>query len=247
MQEIAGAGFHRHLGARKARRGIGHCHLHLAQRAHRQKLLPGGRGVAQPVDATAPGDDTARNGQRPGGAQDAVADDAGGDGRAADDVGQIAGGSGGAGRGQLMARETRDIGGDVGIRNAQRQHRLIMADQKRAADRACGRHRHQHIERAAGVADRPGHFPGRSDIARDPTFRRHGPTRHAGLLARDLHRAGQAQKCGRLDRGRRAQVGRILGQRSARLGGQGQKAEHQQQAQKADHARQMAQSAAARP
>ena len=89
-----------------------------------------------PVDAAAFGDQPARNGQRAGGAQDAVADDAGRDRGAGDHIGQIGlrGQDIAAWCGEVDTREAIDIAADVGIRNAKRQHRFVVPHQPRAGD-----------------------------------------------------------------------------------------------------------------
>ncbi len=236
MQEIARTGRDGHLGAGERCGGLGHRHAGLGERAHAQKLVPGGGPVAQPVDAAAAGDDAAGDGEGAGGAQDAVADDPGRDGGAADDVGQAIRRRGRPGGAEVVAREARDIGGDVGIRDTERQHRLVVAHQKRAADRACGCYRHQHVERAPGIADRSRDLPGRADMAGNLAAPADGPARHAARLARDLDRAGQGQERGRFGGGRRAQVGRVLGQRSGRMAGGRHQEQHEEKAQDADHA-----------
>jgi mono/diheme cytochrome c family protein len=149
MQEIAVARRNRDLRACQRRRRLGHRNPAFGQSPYRQKLIPGRGRKAQPVQPAPRRDQPAPDGQCPGRAQDAVADDASRHGGAGDHRRQGAG-VGHRGR-QVEALEARDIGGNVGIRYPQRQHGFVVTDKQRPDDPGLRRHRHQiYFERCAG-------------------------------------------------------------------------------------------------
>ncbi len=144
VQEIARTRGNGNLGARQRPRGLVHRDARLGKRAHIHQAAPVERREGQPVNPLGSQDATPCC-QRAGGAQDAVADDPGRDGRAADDVGRIRCRC--LGRCKLQPLKATDIGCDILIRNSQRQYRFVVLDQLCATDPSGWCDGDQHVER----------------------------------------------------------------------------------------------------